>query len=119
MHGKNALLLGKHVQAVAKTIIWLLTANRNTMPQLVYEEITGSKTGLKLSATRLRTYYSNIIKPLGYDCITIMTPEGPLKMHVEVVENAPISLLSGNSGERLKLLSVNEQYDRDEAKLSR
>lgn len=84
-------------------------ASRNTMPCRVYKRITGSMENLKPSRTRLRTYDGSIIKPLGCDQIKVETENGTCKLHVEIVKDAPITLLSGNTSERLDLLQVNEQ----------
>ena len=84
-------------------------ASRNTMPLEVYRQITGSNSNLRPSTTQLRTYDGGILKPLGFDRIQIETDDGPIRVHVEVVEKAPVTLLSGNTGEKLNLLTVNDQ----------
>jgi len=84
-------------------------ASRNTMALETYRRITGSAGNLRRSSTRLRTYDGTIMLPVGYDRLQVHSGNTTLKVHVEVVQDAPVTLLSGNTCERLKLIQVNEQ----------
>jgi hypothetical protein len=84
-------------------------ASRNTMPLSVYKSIVGQEGNLRPSNTRLKTYNGGVIVPVGFDRLCVEANNISLKAHVEIIPDAPITLLSGNTCEELKLIAVNEE----------
>lgn len=70
----------------------------------------------KPSSTVLRVYNGSIVKPLGWDVLHAVCRLGrnirQVKIHFEIVEFGPITLLSGSTCEKLGLLQVNEEHVR-------
>ena len=81
-------------------------ASCNTMPMKIYRKIVGEDCQPLPSSTTLRTYNGGLVKPLGYDRLRINHQGTEKRLHFEIVEHGPVTLLSGNTCERLELLEV-------------
>ena len=82
-------------------------ATCSTIKMEDYRAITDSP--VQPSNTKLKLYDNTIVKPVGHVKLRCTANGITRKIHFEVVDRAPTSLLSGRACEALKLLRFNEK----------
>ena len=77
-------------------------ATCSTLRLVDYKKLSNQP--LPPSSTKLRTYDGTLIKPVGKASLRCQSKQATKKVHFEIIQDAPSSLLSGRAGEALGLV---------------